>query len=52
MDFSVNMHYFKPEFSVCNHNILLQGSVFQDFDLGPSFHFMSKKRVTFGNSFS
>ena len=49
MDFSVNMHYFKPEFSVCNHN---KGSVSQDFDLGPSFHFMSKKRVTFGNSFS
>ena len=45
MDISVNVHYFKLKFRVCHHNNLLEESVSQnfDFDLGPSFHFMSKK---------
>ena len=42
MDISVNIHHFKVKFSVCNHNIPLEGSVSQNFDLGLSFYFMSK----------
>ena len=40
MDISVNIHHFKLKFSVCNHNIILKGSVSQNIDLGLSYHFM------------
>ena len=51
MDISVNIHHFIVTFSVCNHNILLEGRVSQNYDLGLSYHFMYKKRVTFGDLF-
>ena len=38
----MNIHYFKLKFSVCDQNILLEGRMSQNVDLGPSFHFMSK----------
>ena len=38
----MTIHYFELKFSVCNPNILLEGNVSQNFDLGPSSHFMSK----------
>ena len=51
MDISVNIHYFQLNFSVCNQNILLEGSVSQNCYLGPSFYFMSKN-VFFGDCLS
>ena len=51
MDISVNIHHFIVTFSVCNHNILLEGSVSQNYDFGLSFSFHVKKRVTFGDLF-
>ena len=42
MNISVNIHPFDPKLSVCNPNILLEGSMSQNFDLGPTFDFMSK----------
>ena len=42
MDISVNINYFNLKFPVYNQNILLEGSVSHNFDLGPSFLFMSK----------
>ena len=36
------MYCFDLRFSVCALEILLEGSVSQIFDLGLSFHFMSK----------
>ena len=37
MDISVNIHHFKLKLSVCNHNILPEGSVSQHFDLGLNY---------------
>ena len=42
MYISVTIHIIKLKFSVCDTNIHLEGSISQNFDLGPSFYFMSK----------
>ena len=33
----MNIHNFEMKFSVCDPNILLEGSVSQNFGVGPSF---------------
>ena len=47
MNISGTIQDFDSKF-VCDPNILLEGSVSQNFDLGLSSYFMTKKRVTFG----
>ena len=42
MDISVTIRSFELRFSVCNPNIPLKRSLSQNFDLGPTFYFMSK----------
>ena len=42
IDISVNIKNFELKLSVCDPNITLEGSVSQNFDIGPSFYFMSK----------
>ena len=42
MDISVTIHIIPLRFSVCILKVLLEGSVSQIFDLGPSFYFMAK----------
>ena len=42
MDISVNIYIIKLKFSVCMLKVLPEGSVSQNFDLGPSFYFMAK----------
>ena len=42
MDISVTIHSFELKFSVCNPNILPDGRLSQNSELGPSFYFMSK----------
>ena len=44
MNISVTIQDFDPIFSVCDPNI--EGSVSQNFDLGPSSYFVTEKRVT------
>ena len=51
MIISVNIYYYELKLSVCNHNIIHEGSVSQNFDLGLSSYFMLKKRVTFRDFF-
>ena len=51
MDIFVNVHTFELKFSMSNHNILLEGSMSQNFDLDLSFSFYVKNRVTFGDFF-
>ena len=41
MDISRTMQDFELKFSVCDPNILFERSLSQNFDLGPSLHFMS-----------
>ena len=36
----MNIHNFEMKFSVCDPNILLEGSMSQNVDIGPSFYFM------------
>ena len=40
MDNLVAIYHFNLNFSVCFHKVLLEGSVSQNFYLGPSFYFM------------
>ena len=47
MDISVTIYDIDLRFSVYILKVPLEGSVSQLFYLGPSFHFMAKKRVTF-----
>ena len=47
MDISIAFCHFELNFSVCIHKVLLEGSMSQNFDLGLSFFFNVKKRVTF-----
>ena len=49
MDISLGICVPKMQFCIVGHKILLEGSVSQIFDLGLSFYFMLKKRVTFGH---
>ena len=42
MDISVTIKDFELKFSKCKSNIPFEGSVSQNFDLGPSFYFMPK----------
>ena len=42
MDISLTIRPFELRFCVCNSNNPLEGSVSQNFDLGPTFYFMSK----------
>ena len=43
MDISVNIYIIDLEFSMCILEVLVEGSMSQIFDLGPSFYFMTKK---------
>ena len=38
----VTIQDFDPKFSVCDPNILLEGSMSQNFDLGPGSYCMTK----------
>ena len=49
MDISLGICFSTMKSCMVGHKILLEGSVSQIFDLGFSFYFMSKKRVTFGH---
>ena len=40
MDISLNIPYKHFKFSTSIHKIQMEGSVSQNFDLGPNFHFM------------
>ena len=42
MDISGTLYVIILRFSVCIFKVLLEGRVSQFFDLGPSFHFMTK----------
>ena len=42
MDIFVTIHHFELKFVAFNPNIYLEELVSQNFDLGNSFHFMSK----------
>ena len=42
MDISVTIYITELKFSVWILKVLLEGSVSQIFDLGPSFYFMTK----------
>ena len=42
MDISVTINIAELKFSVWILKVLLEGSLSQIFDLGPSFHFMTK----------
>ena len=42
MDISVTIKDFELKFSMWYPNIPLEGSMSQNFNLGPSFYFMSK----------
>ena len=48
MDISVTIIDFELKFYMCNPNIAFEGSLSHNFDLGHTFYFMTKKRVTFG----
>ena len=41
------MHLFELKSSVCNPNILPEGRVSKNVDLGPSFYFMSTNFLPF-----
>ena len=47
MDISVTIYVIDLRFSVCILKVLLEGSVSQILDLGPSFHFMPKNYLSF-----
>ena len=47
MDISVAIYQFKLKSSVCIHKVLVEGSLSQNFYLGPSFYFMSKNGQLF-----
>ena len=42
MNISVTIQVIELQYSVCNPNGPLEGMLSQNFDLGPSFHIMSK----------
>ena len=42
MDISLNICFSEMKFCTLAHNILLEGSVSQNFDFGLSFYFMTK----------
>ena len=42
MDISVTIYITHPKFSVSIFKVLLEGSVSQIIDLGPTFYFMAK----------
>ena len=42
MNISVTIQVIELQYSVCNPNVPLEGILSQNFDLGPSFHIMSK----------
>ena len=43
-DISVTIYVIVMNFSVCAHEVTLEGSISQIFNIGPSYYFMSKKR--------
>ena len=45
MDISLPISYKSFKFSTCIHEIWMQGSVSQNFDLGPSFDFMKCRNL-------
>ena len=47
MDISVTNNSILIKFCPCVDNIYMEGTVSQNFDIGPSFYFMTKKRETF-----
>ena len=47
MDTSLTIYVIDLRFSGYNLKVLPEGSMSQFFYLGPGFHFMAKKRVTF-----
>ena len=49
MDISLGICFSGMKFCIVGHKVLLEGTVSQIFDLGLSFYFMLKKRVTFGH---
>ena len=51
MNITVTIHVYELQWSVYAPNILLESSVSQNSELGPSFHFIFKKRVTFKDVF-
>ena len=51
MVISVNIYIIDLIISVCILEVLVEGRVSQNIYLGPSFHFMTKKRVTFCHFF-
>ena len=45
MDISLAISHKPFKFSACIHEIWMQGSVSQNFDLGPSFDFMKCRNL-------
>ena len=45
MDISLPITYKSFKFSTCIHEIWMQGSVSQNFDIGPSFDFMKCRNL-------
>ena len=45
MDISLPITYKSFKFSTCIHEIWMQGSMSQNFDLGPSFDFMKCRNL-------
>ena len=39
-DISITIYAIEMNFAVCIPNVLLEGSMFQIYDLGPSYYFM------------
>ena len=47
MDISVTNNSILIEFCPCVDNIYMEGTVSQNFDIGPSFYFMTKNGKLF-----
>ena len=47
MDISVNITHTSFRFETCILEIQMEGSMSQNFDIGPSFHFMKSRKLFF-----
>ena len=52
MDISLTIYIINLKICVCDLKVLPEGSMSQNFDLGPRFYFMTKNDKHFVNSFN